>query len=108
MTQEVYEEEADGGVEGVCRLSGQASAFEAERSRYEAAIAHARGSYRTLWVTLETVPGVSGIAPVVATAQRLDRKCGLGVSFDPMIGRLALGHETAASVLAAFLLERYP
>ena len=41
-----------------------------------------------------------------ATGSRLDRKCGLGVSFDLMIGRLALGHETAASVLAAFLLER--
>ena len=37
---------------------------------------------------------------------RLDRKCGLGVSFDLMIGRLALGHETAAPVLAAFLPER--
>jgi hypothetical protein len=39
-----------------------------------------------------------------AVALRVDRKCGLGVSFDLMTGRLALGREAAASMRAAFLL----
>jgi hypothetical protein len=39
---------------------------------------------------------------------RLDRKCGLGVSFDLMTGRLALDRETTAPVLAPFPLSASP
>jgi hypothetical protein len=41
-----------------------------------------------------------------AVGSRLDRKCGLGVSFDLITGRPAFDRETAAPVLAALLLER--
>jgi hypothetical protein len=54
---------------------------------------------------VESQSGISAEADGAA-GSRLDRKCGLGVSFDLKIGRLAFGHETAASVLAAFLVER--
>ena len=45
-------------------------------------------------------------APESAAPRRLDRKCRLGVSFDLITGRLTPGRETAASVLASFLLGR--